>query len=118
MSPIHTKGSDHFDRKDVYTRAKEFKETSSEMDKRLIQAAINTWSYIGDDMLNCVQENNPKKTDMKQAEVIEVVCDADYMLTNGKDNEAYAYYIYLRDNHQKYLSKIMKEAFPYKSYGF
>jgi hypothetical protein len=103
---------------DVHARAKEFFNPSYEMDKRLIRIANMTWDYIGDDTLNCVRDNNPKRTCMKRSEVIEVVCDADYMLTNGRDKEAYAYYLYLRDNHEKHLAKVMKEAFPCKTYGF
>jgi hypothetical protein len=106
--------------KEVQERAKKFTGVSKEMDDRLAVLANSTWDYIGSDMLQCVQESTGKSS-MKRSEVIEVVCDADYMLTNGrgeKDQETYAYYIYLRDNNPKYLDKLMKKSFPYRTYGW
>ena len=105
--------------KEVHERAKTFTGKDKEMDDRVKTMADQTWSAIGGDILDSLKFSGGKyKQTMSRSEVIEVVCDADYMLSHGDDPEAYAYYIYLRDNHPKYKYKIMKEAFPYKTYGF
>jgi hypothetical protein len=103
---------------EVFERAKQFTGLDKEMDKRLMHLADRTWSIIGGDVLQC-QEGCGEKAEMKRSHVIEVVCDADYMLMHGGDAEAYAYYVYLRDSGQrKHINKLMREAFPYNTYGY
>jgi len=105
------------DWKEMHERSKQFTAKNKELDSRLKSLAQHTWNVIGGDVLQCRQECG-EGGDMKRSEVIETVCDADYMFMHGDDHEAYAYFIYLRDNHLKYRDKIMKEAFPYKTYGW
>lgn len=99
--------------KEVVARAKKFTEVSEEMDKRLQRIASQTWDIIGGDILVCVG-----KSSIPRADVIECICDADYMWIHNNDHEAYAYYIYLRDNHEKHLAKVMKAAFTFSRYGY
>lgn len=103
--------------KEVYEKAKTFKGKDKEMDDRLIGIAKTTWDTIGGDVLQSMEEMG-EKAEMPRSHVIEVVRDADYMLMHGGDPEAYAYYLYLRDNHERHLDKVMKEAFTFKTYGF
>lgn len=72
---------------------------------------------IGGDILRSMEECGEEPI-MSRSHVIEVVCDADHMLTYGGDPEAYAYYIYLRDNHEKHLDKVMRNAFEFPRYGW
>jgi hypothetical protein len=103
----------------VHKRAKEFTGKDEKMDKRLMQAACRTWDVIGGDCLvNNMGEPDESMT-LPRSHVIEIVGDADYMLMYGDDNEAYAYFIYLRESNQsKHRDKIMKQAFPCKRYGW
>lgn len=104
---------------DMWEKSKTFTGKDKDMDERVKSMADQTWGIIGGDVLDSLKFSDSKhKETMKRSEVIEVVCDADYMFTHGDDPEAYAYYMYLRDNHPKHRNKIMKEAFPYKTYGF
>jgi predicted aconitase len=98
-----------------WNKAKEFMGISKELDKRLKKAAYQTWMNIGEDILASVQQFDGR-TEMKRTDVIEVVSDADHMLTHGNDDEAYAYFLYLNSDHREHLDKIMKEAFPFKYY--
>lgn len=102
---------------EVYEKAKTFTGKDKEMDDRLIGIAKTTWDIIGGDILQSIEEYGDKP-EMPRSHVIEVVRDADYMLMHGGDPEAYAYYLYLRDHHEKHLDKVMKEAFTFKRYGF
>ena len=99
--------------KEVLAKAKTFKAISEELDKRLGSLANGTWQVIGDDILDCVG-----KSSISRKDVIECVCDADWMHIHGNDDEAYTYYIYLRDNNEKHLAKVMKAAFQYGRYGY
>jgi hypothetical protein len=103
--------------KEVYEKAKAFTGKDKELDKRVMSMANQTWDMIGGDILQSIEEYGDKP-EMPRSHVIEVVRDADYMLMHGGDPEAYAYYLYLRDNHEKHLDKVMKEAFTFKRYGF
>lgn len=103
--------------KEVHEFAKTFTGKDKEMDSRLIGIAKDTWDTIGGDILQSMEEMG-EKASMPRSHVIEVVCDADYMFSHGRDPEAYAYYLYLRDKQPSHLNKVMKEAFPYKTYGW
>lgn len=96
---------------EVREKAKEFKEVSKELDERLMRIANMTWQTIAGDIFDCIGKDS-----MKRSEVIECVGDADYMFTHGNDPEAYAYFLYLFHNNEKHLQKVMKQAFPYRSY--
>lgn len=119
MSPFkRSKGSKpNMSYKETCAKALAFISKDKELDARLMEIAKTTWDIIGGDILQSMEECG-ESSDMPRSHVIEVVCDADHMLTYGGDPEAYAYYLYLRDNHSKHLDKVMKEAFPYKSYGW
>jgi hypothetical protein len=77
------------------------------MKKRIIMAMSKTWNYIGHDLLT-------ETGDISQAEVIEVVLDADRVLSFGGDHDAAKTLYELSYNAMK---KIGKEAFPLKRYG-
>ena len=98
---------------EVHEKAKQFTGLSEELDKRVMRMADITWGVIGGDVLECGEQDY-----MKRSDVIEVVSDADYMFTYGRDPEAYAYFLYLVMNNRKHLDKIMKKAFPYARYGY
>lgn len=105
--------------KEVHEKAKTFTGKSEEMDKRLMRMASCTWDTIGGDCLVNDMGEPDESVSLPRSHVIEIVGDADYMLMHGSDPEAYAYYIYLRESNQiKHRDKIMKQAFPYKRYGW
>ncbi len=105
------------DWKELQSKANSFTSTSEEMDERLARLANDTWDIIGGDVLNACEDCGQKAI-MSRNNVIEVVCDADHMQTNGNDPDAYAYYLYLRDKNPKHRNKVMKEAFPFARYGW
>lgn len=102
----------------VHERAKLFTGKDKEMDKRLQRIAARTWDVIAGDILVDDYGRPDYKKTLQRSHVIEIVCDADYMLMHGGDEEAYAYFIYLRENHYNYRQKVIKEAFPYAKYGW
>lgn len=102
---------------DMWEKSKTFTGKDKDMDERVKSMADQTWGIIGGDILQSIEEYGDKP-EMPRSHVIEVVRDADYMLMHGGDPEAYAYYLYLRDHHEKHLDKVMKAAFPFKTYGF
>jgi hypothetical protein len=77
------------------------------MKKRILRAMYRTWDYIGHDLL-C------ETGDISQAEVIEVVLDADRVTFFGDDKEA-ARILYELSYPE--MKKLAKEAFPFKRYG-
>ena len=85
-----------------------------EMVERIQRMAITTWDIIGGDMLTVMEEMGEGDV-MSQDAVIECVADADYMLTHGRDKEAYEAWKKLKWKEQ---DKILKDAFPYKRYGW
>ena len=101
----------------VYEKSKEFTKVDKEMDKRLQSLANHTWDIIGGDILNNLTECGEDAL-MKRSDVIEVVCDADYMLMHGDDHDAYSYFLFLSEKHRNHRNKVMKEAFPFKHYGW
>jgi hypothetical protein len=102
----------------LHERAKQFTGISEEMDKRLMRLANVTWDTIGGDILVDDEGHPAYDKSVPRKEVIEIVCDADYMWMHGGDEEAYAYFLYLRDNNLKHRDKVMKLAFPCSKYGW
>lgn len=76
--------------------------------------AMTTWDVIGGDVLKAVEEHDGSAT-IPREEVIECVMDADYMLTHGRDKEAYEHFMKMDPNEQL---GIMREAFPFEIYGW
>lgn len=103
--------------KQVYEKSKLITKKDKEMDKRLQALANHTWDMIGGDVLTCLSDCGEYPL-MKQADVIDVVCDADHMLLHGDDLDAYSYFLFLSEKHPNHRKKVMKEAFPYKQYGW
>ena len=103
--------------KEAHEKAKAFTDKDFDLDKRLMEIAKETWDMIGGDILRSMEECGEEPI-MPRSHVIEVVCDADHMLTYGGDPEAYAYFLYLWDNHPKHVDKVMKEAFTFTRYGW
>jgi len=83
---------------------------SEDMKKRVHNALWRTWESIGCDVMNLegIGDSIP------QAEVIEVVLDADYEEMYGGDKEALQE---LRKLSYKDQIKIAKERFHYKRYS-
>ena len=104
--------------KQVNERAKQFTGKSEEMDKRLMRMAACTWDTIAGDCLVDNDGNPAYNKSIPRSHVIDIVSDADYMFMHGNDPEAYAYFMYLSENNRKHRDKIMKQAFPYKRYGW
>lgn len=86
-----------------------------EMKKRIEQMAYQTWQVIGGDILTCLAEQGLPEV-MTKNEVIEAVCDADYMRMHGGDKEAYEYWKKLPGYKER--MEAVKGAFPYKTYGW
>jgi hypothetical protein len=83
------------------------KDLDEDMKKRIIRAMSRTWDYIGHDLLY-------ETGDISQAEVIEVVLDADRVTSHGGDYDA-AKTLYELSYPE--MKKLAKEAFPFKRYG-
>lgn len=96
--------------------SKTFDGIDKDMENRLIASARRTWDIIAGDIFQSLADEGIDT--MKREEVIEVVCDAGYMHTYGRDDEAYAYFRYLIDNKgYSYVTRLMKKAFPYAKYS-
>ena len=85
-----------------------------DMEKRIQRMALRTWDVIGGDMLTVLEEQGEDPV-MPQADVVEVVCDADYMLTHGNDKEAYEVWKQLPFLKQ---TEVVSKVFTYSSYGW
>ena len=85
------------------------------MKKRIERMAYRTWEVISGDILTVMEEQGLKPV-LDKAVVIECVCDADYMLTHGGDEEAYKEWSKLPSYDAK--MKAVEKAFPYKTYGW
>jgi phosphodiesterase/alkaline phosphatase D-like protein len=85
--------------------------------EELLQAASATWQVIGSDVLNC--EGKGDSALMTQSEVIEVVLDADHILTNNRklSVEVKAVLSHTRTFDAYWLTQALKLAFPYAKYG-
>jgi len=84
------------------------------MKQRIVRALNRTWDVIGSDCLDSFEEKNPT---MPRAHVAEVVCDAGHMRMYGGDEEAVKIFEKLKYGGDAW-NKLIKEAFPYKSYGW
>lgn len=89
-------------------------EFQDELTKRICACAQRTWQTIGGDVLDAATGGNESGS-IPRAHVIEVVRDADYMLTNGRDDAAYFCEGVLPE---KQRNKIMRLAFPFATYGY
>jgi len=85
-----------------------------DMVDRIHKMANITWETIGGDILTVMEEMG-KGGVMTRNAVIEAVSDADYMMTHGRDKEAYKTWNKLK---WKEKEKILKGAFLYKTYGW
>ena len=85
-----------------------------EMVERIHRMANITWDTIGGDILTVMEEMGEGNT-MSRDAVIEAVSDADYMMTHGRDEEAYKTWNKLE---WKEKEKVLKGAFQYKQYGW
>ena len=87
------------------------------MRKRIQVMADRTWDVIGYDVLQGVAEcdgKNINSINIPRSEVIETVCDADYMLMHGGDGEAYKFWEKLSYSQQ---AAVVRKAFPHSRYG-
>lgn len=85
-----------------------------DMESRIISAMSNTWQVIGSDCFQAQIDCGEESRDMKRAEVMEVVADANYMEMYGNDKEAVSEF---RKLDYKDQNVILKKAFPYTRYG-
>ena len=85
---------------------------TNEMKKRILNMAAQTWDVIADDTLDLEEEQTGKR-EIPVGGVIEMVCDANRMLTLGGDSKAYEAW---KDLPREEQTKIVREAFPYQTY--
>jgi len=85
------------------------------MKERIEVMAQRTWQSIGSDILASLEESGMPAI-MGRDEVIEVVCDANYMQTYGCDKEAYKFWTNLPTFDAK--MEAIKSAFPHQRYGW
>lgn len=99
------------------TKEKEitYKEVSEEMKSRIATMANTTWQQIASDVLTDDMGNPDYRKNLPRSHVVEIVCDADYMLYHGYDKEAYAYW---RTLPWKLRHRLVTEAFHFTRYGW
>lgn len=85
-----------------------------ELKERVIRMAEITWNAIGSDILKSLEQEGLEPV-MPREEVVEVVSDADHMLMWGEDKEAYQEWKKLPFDEKE---KMVKAAFPHKTYGW
>ena len=86
-----------------------------EMKKRITIMASKTWNAIGGDILRSLEEAGGDAV-MTRGEVVEVVCDSEYLKMYGQDKEAYEFWWNLPTFEEK--ENVIKEAFPFQTYGW
>lgn len=84
------------------------------MHKRIKKMALRTWDVIGGDMLTLLEEQGAEPV-MPKVDVVEVVCDASYMMYHGGDKEAYEFWNQLP---RAKKMELVSEAFTFPSYGW
>ena len=97
---------------------KKFNLTEAQI-KEFQNAAQATWQTIAYDTLQCVAESEEKdinKVTIKKDEVIEIVLDADYMLSFGGIKDPVVKDFYKNGDYDQ-MTKILKKSFTYAKYG-
>jgi len=89
-------------------------ELSYQMIDRIQNMALRTWDVIGGDILTVTEEMGDDPI-LTCEEVVEAVCDADYMRYHGRDKEAYDVW---NDLPFKQQIKIVGDAFKSEVYGW
>ncbi len=87
-----------------------------EMQERIERMAFRTWVVIGRDILTDMGERDGDLPAADKDTVIEAVCDADYMETYGKDEEAFTFWNNLPTTEAK--MEAVTGAFPLATYGW
>lgn len=87
---------------------------SEDMVSRVHQMANRTWDVIEGDILTLLVEQGEIPT-IPKGEVVEIVCDAGYMMTHGGDKEAYHYWKNLPAAKR---TEIVSKAFIRPTYGW
>jgi hypothetical protein len=85
------------------------------MKERIELMARRTWDVIGSDMLTALEEAGETPI-MDKETVIELVCDASYMMIHGGDKEAYTFWTNLPTYDAK--QEAVRTAFPHQRYGW
>jgi hypothetical protein len=93
-------------------RRKERIKIPEDMVKRIHHMANATYQVIGSDLQACRAEMG-EGGDMTREEVVEVVCDADHMETNGDDREAYEFWLGLS---YEQAHEVVTEGFLFEYY--
>lgn len=93
-------------------RSKKPIDVSEEMAKRIQDMANATYQAIGSD-LQQAREEMEEGGDMTREELVDVVCDADYMLTHGRDEEAYMFWLSLSFEQAR---QVVTDGFPFEYY--
>ena len=87
--------------------------------KEFQKAAQATWQTIAYDTLQCMAESKEKdinRVAMKKDEVIEVILDADYMLSYGGIKDPVVKDFYKNGDYDQ-MVEILKESFRFARYG-
>jgi len=87
---------------------------SKDMIKRIQVMANATWDVIASDVLTLLRDQ-AQSEEMDRSEVVDVVCDAGYMLAHGNDPDAYTYWKNLPPVKR---TEIVTSAFPCQTYGW
>lgn len=88
---------------------------TSSLRNRICYAMMKTWQSIGADCLVNERGEPDESVTLSREEVIELVTDADRLVTYGGDDEAAKAYYNLDDKDKDELSKL---AFPFAQYGW
>jgi len=91
------------------------KDVPKEMVERIQAMGNHTWEVIGSDILVDDMGKPDYSKNIPRSHVVEIVMDCDNVMTFGNDKEAYEVYKTLSPNLQK---RIIKEGFPFKTYGW
>lgn len=84
-----------------------------DMMERIERMAWRTWNAIAYDVLDMIADDTGHRNYASQAEVVEMVGDADRMQMFGNDREAYDFTRQLSWDEMK---KILRKVFPSKKY--
>ncbi|HUW47742.1 MAG TPA: hypothetical protein VMW36_03245 [Patescibacteria group bacterium] len=83
------------------------------MADRIKEMAMQTWQVIASDIFQCMEEAG-EPLEMTKDHVVEVVCDADHMMYNGRDKEAYEWWKSL--NYSDQAHELVEAAFTCDTY--
>jgi hypothetical protein len=88
---------------------------STDEQKTIQLAAKRTWEYVGYDVLSALAEQGESDS-IPRSHVIEIVLDADYMMTANRDLNRDLYDRFRNLDYDVQIG-VVKKAFPFTRYG-